>query len=107
MWSPGAATLTHDPNSEYEASVSVESVAATERTLSHAPGYSGVETPLLPAAATTTTPLPQAYWTASFRMVEESELPRLMLITFAPWSAAHLIPSTTWESLPDPVESRT
>jgi hypothetical protein len=60
MFTPGAATDTHEPQLEKVAFASDESVAATGRTPIQSAGMSGVEVPSLPAAATTTTFLPEA-----------------------------------------------
>src|SRR5829696_6039951 len=54
---PGAATSTQVPKLESPARVSSGWVLATERTLGQAPGHCWKLLPLLPAVATSTTPL--------------------------------------------------
>ncbi len=60
MSTPGAATSTQVPKLEKDARLSSSSVAPTAITFAYAAGYIRVLELLLPAAATTTTPRPQA-----------------------------------------------
>ena len=58
--------------------------------------------PAFPAAATITEPLFQAYCTACCNAVPPFGAPKLKLITFAPESAASLIPWATASRVPLP-----
>src|SRR6185503_10206509 len=53
-------------------------------------------------AATTVTPLPRAYFTALAMVPTGTDPPRLMLMTWAPWSAAQRIPDAMPAIDPDP-----
>ena len=94
---PGAATMKSSPRLPLlnEAIWSFWSEALTAITPLHAAGKVTPSTPLLPADATTTAPAAEARWMASHSAVEESELPRLRLITLAPSAVAASIELTT------------
>lgn len=90
---PGAATITQLPYVDHAVLLSDSSVDATDTTPGRYAGYVGDVLPELPAAATTTTPCDCAYVTASARSLCDADPPRLRLITFAPLSVAHIMPS--------------
>src|SRR6478672_944516 len=104
---PGAATSTHGPWVLKSVRRPWASVAPTAMTSGYAAGYSGRSAPELPAATTTTAPLPTAYFTASCSAGSSSGPPSDRLMVLAPWSAAHVRPWMTSESEPPPWESST
>ena len=71
------------------------------------PGSRRGPCPSLPAAATTTTPLSRAYFTALAIVPMAMGPPRLMLMTFAPWSAAQRIDCAMAATEPEPFAEST
>src|SRR5262245_8005506 len=91
---PGEAKPTCGPRLGKAGSASSLSIAVTAIMCGSDPGKSGAEVgPLLPAAATRTTPLSCA--AARLRATAGSGGPvKLILITRAPWATAQLSPAT-------------
>ena len=91
MPTPGAATSTKALRVLNEAMALLLSMAATEMTWSKAAGYEIEPSPLLPAAATRTTPAAAAAskvgWKAA-TLAADRLAPRLMLMTEAPFATA-------------------
>src|SRR5438105_7879400 len=95
------------PKFENEARASLASVAATARTFAQSAGEKASCTPSLPAAATTTAPLPTAYETAFCSALSHCPTePTLRLMTRAPWSADQVIALMTQLSAPEPLSFR-
>src|SRR3569833_2011793 len=103
MFTPGAATSTSAFAFENEARASFEAVAATDTTSGYAAGYSSVESPSLPAAATTSAPLPPAYaFVTAVWSVVESPPPSDIEITRAPCCETQVMQLATSAVEPEP-----
>ncbi|GAA1589572.1 hypothetical protein GCM10009742_40110 [Kribbella karoonensis] len=107
MLKPGAAMSTVSPYVLKLVSAPYQLVAPTDSTSEYAAGYWGTEAPVLPAAATSTTPLATAFWIAVCRTGLSPPPASDMLITRAPFFTAQLMPLMTLASLPSPLSSST
>jgi hypothetical protein len=85
--SPGAATETNGPELEELTCAPLMSTPATAITPGRAAGYTGPARPVLPAAATTTTPLAIAFSTAASTSADFGVYSD-RLMTVALWSTA-------------------